>query len=401
MTFILDPELKQYATDLQWQRLEAAAEHGSLRAAARALGVAYNSVFQSKQVVLAKAARHGYSPDHDMVHQLPEGYLLKGTSTLYDSKTGEPKIQWVKSELDKERQHEMFMEMVEGLASTLPRIELSDVPHPHRDTDLMVCYPVGDHHLGMLSWDKETDADWDLMIGEKMLMQAMDYLVQAAAPSEQATVVFLGDFMHYDSFEAVTPSSRNQLDADSRFPKMVRTAVRCMRYLIEVAATHHDHVHVIVEIGNHDLSSSIFLMECLSNIYENEPRITIDTSPMHYHYFHFGKNLIGVHHGHGTKMQNLPLIMAADKPELWGATEHRMWWTGHIHHSKTQAAISAQDFSGCTVESFRVLAPEDAWARQKGYRAKRDMKSITLHREYGEVARHTVNPGMFKTEEET
>jgi hypothetical protein len=133
-------------------------------------------------------------------------------------------------------------------------------------------------------------------------------------------------------------------------------------------------------------------MECLNNVYENEPRITIDTSPMHYHYFHFGQCLVGVHHGHGTKMQNLPLIMAADQPELWGETKYRYWWTGHIHSSKT---LASEDFAGCSVESFRVLPPVDAWARQKGYRSPRDMKSIILHNEYGEVARNTVTPEMI------
>ncbi|MEE8386490.1 MAG: oxidoreductase, partial [Dehalococcoidia bacterium] len=68
----------------------------------------------------------------------------------------------------------------------------------------------------------------------------------------------------------------------------------------------------------------------------------------------------------------------------------------HIHHSKTQAATSAQDFTGCTVESFRILAASDAWGHQKGYRPLRDMKSITFHEEHGEVSRNTVNPEMFK-----
>ena len=217
-----------------------------------------------------------------------------------------------------------------------------------------------------------------------------------APPCGEALIVFLGDFMHYDSFTAETPTSRNALDSDTRYPKMVRAAIRTMRYMIEQALHRHAHVTVIVEIGNHDLSSSIFLMECLSNIYENEPRITVDTSPAHYHYKVFGKNLVGVHHGHGTKMANLPLIMATDMPAEWGNTIHRMWYTGHIHTQKTQAAVSSQDFSGCTVESFRILPPPDAWAAQHGYRSISDMKSIILHHEHGEGSRFTVNPSMLE-----
>ena len=55
-----------------------------------------------------------------------------------------------------------------------------------------------------------------------------------------------------------------------------------------------------------------------------------------------------------------------------------------------------KDFTGCKVESFRILAPKDAWAAEKGYRAQQDMKAIILHKDYGEVARHIVNPEMLK-----
>jgi len=389
-----DQNMRQYCTDKQWETLVALAETGSVKAAAEKLGVSRATVQGARAAATRKAVNHGYSPDHDLTHPLPDGYKMRGSSTLYDAKTGEAKIQWIKSEIDKERQAEMFREFVAAMTDDIPGV----VPMPgpdYTDDSLLACYPVGDHHLGMLSWDKETGADYDLKIGEALLAGATDALMSSMPPCKNALIAFLGDFMHYDSFEAVTPASRNQLDADSRFPKMVRVAIRAMRNLIERAADKHEHVHVIVEIGNHDLSSSIFLMECLHNVYENHPRITVDTSPMHYHYYRYGKVLIGTHHGHGSKMQALPLIMAHDRAKDWGDTEYRHWWTGHIHHSKTQAATSAQDFSGCTVESFRILAPEDAWASQKGYRAISDMKAIVFHREFGEVARHTVNPKML------
>ena len=196
--------------------------------------------------------------------------------------------------------------------------------------------------------------------------------------------------MHYDSFEAVTPAHRNLLDADGRFPKMVRAAIKTIRYMISKALAKHKKVHVIIEIGNHDTSSSIFLMECMHNIYEDEPRITIDRSPSHYHYFRFGKCLIGTHHGDKAKFEKLPLIMAADRSTDWGETEFRYWLTGHIHHD------SVKEFAGVKCESFRVLAAADAYAANAGYRAGRDMKAIVYHKHFGEVARHTVNPRMLQ-----
>ena len=41
----------------------------------------------------------------------------------------------------------------------------------------------------------------------------------------------------------------------------VRVVIRTVRYMIHRALEHHANVHVIIEIGNHDPSSSVFLTE--------------------------------------------------------------------------------------------------------------------------------------------
>jgi hypothetical protein len=423
---MIDERLRPYATEKQWERYCAYVKHGSYGKAALALGIDQGNLRRDVKIVLRRAAQQGYAPRYSLTHEVPEGLTLKGTSLLYDAagnvkeywnKTKvqgrpdeetthvpDPKLitkvstlydqqgqvtqQWVSEKADDAKREAQWRAFAEGLQSELPRAE--PVPGPQRASDsLMACYPVGDHHLGMLSWDKETGADYDLAIGERLLCGAIEYLVNAVPSCEQSLIAVLGDFMHYDGLEAKTPTSGHLLDADSRYPKMVRAAIRSIRFMIKTALVRHSKVHVIIEIGNHDLSSSIFLAECLANIYEDEPRVSIDTSPAHYHYFDFGSCLIGTHHGHGVKMEKLPLIMATDRADVWGRTKHRYWWTGHVHHKQSH------DFEGCSVESFRILAPTDAWAAQKGYRSIRGMKAITLHKEFGEVARHTVNPEMM------
>ena len=379
--------LKPYATPIEARYIDAVIKTGTERRAAEQEGVTHSTIHGAIMRARRRAAAQGYSPEHDMTRPVPDGFHVKGTSTLYDA-DGQIRQQWVKSNIDRERQEEMLREAVEAMASDLPRVKPTKGP-PDTADHLMACYPIGDQHLGMLSWAEEAGEDYDLTIGENVLTGAIDHLVAAAPKCDRAAIVALGDFMHYDSFDAVTPTSKNQLDADSRFPKMVRAAIRCLRYTIKAALTRHKTVHVVIEIGNHDLSSSIFLMECLANIYENEPRVTVDTSPRHFHYFSFGKCLVGIHHGHGAKMAALPLIMATDQPEKWGQSEYRYWWTGHVHHDQVK------DYEGCRVESFRILAPADAWAANHGYRAASDMKAIILHKDYGEVARHVVNPAML------
>ena len=207
-----------------------------------------------------------------------------------------------------------------------------------------------------------------------------------------ALVAVLGDFFHYDSQIAETLASGNPLDADSRPQKMIQVGLRSICYTIDRALQFHNRVHVIFEVGNHDPHSAAFMMETFDLLYRNEPRVRIDTSPRHYHYFRFGKVLIGTHHGHGPKLPELPLIMATDVPDLWGQTIHRYIWVGHVHHAQK---LGQKDYQGASVETFQVLPPNDAWHSQKGYRSKQSMKAIVLHPEYGEVARHTVNPQML------
>lgn len=350
-------------------------EYGEYVAAAKSIGLSSNA-FTNR---VANARARGMD--------VGDGYRVKGTSTLYDAQTGEAKLQWVKTDTDRERQQELFKEAIAALAKDLPRTIIKP-PKPTSDA-LMAIYPVGDHHLGMLSWDKETGADYDLEISENLLIGATNYLVKTTPKCDDAAVIFLGDFLHQDGMVSETPENKNPLDSDSRFGKMIQVAIRSMRYLIEAAARKHMRVRVIVEIGNHDISSSVFLMQVFSNIYENDPRISVDTSPQFFHYLRFGNNLVGVHHGHKVKADKLPLVMAADRASDWGETSFRYWYTGHVHHE------SVKDYTGCRVESFRVLAAADAWTHQMGYRQKRDMKAIVLHREFGEVARHTVNPEML------
>lgn len=373
---------------------------GAVRAAAASEGVPAGSVTGWLDSAIKAAGR---APDWSLWEKpdpegrglfnggAPDGYMVKGRSTYYGP-DGQIGGEWVKTSVDAERQEAMLREALAGMADKLPRAKPTKGPKKAAP-DLLACYVVSDHHFGMLAWGEETgDEDYNLEIAEGLLTGALDHLVNVTEPCEQALIVFLGDLFHYDSFDSLTPQSRNLLDSDTRYPKMVRAAVRSARQLIRSALAHHTSVNIIVERGNHDPASSIFLMEALQNVYENEPRVSIDTSPQKFHYHRFGKNLVGVHHGDTVKSKDLPLVMAHDRARDWGETEHRFWWTGHVHHDATQ------EYPGVKCESFRVLASKDAWHSEKGYRSARDMKAIVLHKTYGEVARHTFNPEMLSAD---
>jgi hypothetical protein len=327
--------------------------------------------------------------------QRADGLSVTGTSTLYDM-DGKEVMQWVKTSASSAATDEAREAVYRGIAERIKPLKPRK-PKGQFSQDLCACYPVGDHHFGMLSWKPETGHDWDMDIGERVIRGAMDALIEVTPACDTAFIAVLGDYQHWDGFVPETPKSKNSLDADGRFPKLVEVATRTLRYLIECALNKHKNLHLIVEAGNHDPVSSVFLRVMLAALYEREPRVTVDDSPGSFHYFRFGKVLVGTHHGDTVKIgsrntkagERLPLIMAHDRPDDWGQTKHRYWWTGHVHHDRVI------DHIGCRVESFRVLPPADAWHTESGYRAAREMKAIILHKEYGEVARHSVNPDML------
>ncbi len=384
---MVDEKLKQYATPRQLEIMEAIEREGSQRKAAEALGIARGTIFNAIKAVTRRAAKSGHSPEHSMTRTVPDGFLVKGVSTMY-KEDGTIAAQWVKSAIDRDRQEAIMREAFDAMAADLPKVAPRPAPNEGFDTSLMSCYPIGDAHIGMYSWGEETGEDWDLKIAERLHCTAMAHLVESAPRSEEAVIVNLGDWFHADNMEGVTTRSGHSLDMDSRYAKMASIGIKIMRQCIESALQKHKRVRVINATGNHDDTTSLMLSICLANVYENEPRVFIDTSPAAFHYFRHGKVLVGVHHGHSTKAERLPGVMAADRAKDWGETTARYWWTGHVHHQ------SMKDYSGVSVESFRVLAAKDAYAHWGGYRAPRDMKCIVLHSEYGEVARNTVNPAM-------
>jgi hypothetical protein len=383
MTTQIDERLLDYCnTDRQREYITATNEHGSMRKAAEAIGCHHNKISAAVKSARARAARGGYSPEHGINRPAPDGYMLRCISDMRENELGKPI--WYKIDVDRQRQQEMMVEAIQAMAADLPQIAPSEAPAIEQ-TDLMAVYPLGDPHIGLLSWAQETGQDWDLYIAEQSFCEVFDRLVKTAPHCAEAVIINLGDYFHYDNMEGQTSRSKHSLDVDGRYAKMVQVGVKIIRQMITSALEIHQRVRVINAVGNHDDTGALFLSVCLDHIYENEPRVVVDITPAPFHYVQHGKTMFGVHHGHTCKPANLPGVMASDQAKMWGETTHRYWYTGHIHHD------TKKEFPGVTQESFRTLAAKDAYATWGGYRSGQDSKCIVLHKLHGEVERHTVN----------
>jgi hypothetical protein len=325
-------------------------------------------------------ADRGDAPTH-----VPPGYHVRGTSVLRDGH-GNPILTWEKTAQDKDAQLEALLAAVDTLGEKLPREPMVEAPATDLDSDLLCVYPLGDPHIGLYSWAAETGQNFDLVIAERSLVEAVDRLVMLAPAAETAIVLNLGDFFHSDSQANQTARAHNKLDVDSRWARVLSVGIRTMCRVIDRALEKHGKVVVRCEIGNHDDHTSIVLAITLAHHYADNPRVEINTSPAQFWRYRHGRCLIASTHGHTCKPKNLPAIMAADWPGDWGATEHRRWYVGHTHQEQVQ------EFPGVTVEVFRTLAAKDAWAAAAGYRSRRDMRLHVWHAERGLINWHRTEP---------
>lgn len=323
------------------------------------------------------------SSDPPAFEPVPEGHHVGKVSTLLDSQ-GNVRAQWIQAPHDKIAQEQSFWDACKKHTEEYKGIApLTKAPRS-TDAKTLTLYPLGDPHIGMLSWHEETGQNFDLKIAERDLTEVVRKLVATAPASERAVLANVGDFFHADDDSQLTPGHGHKLDVDCRSGKVFRLGCALMRTLIDLLLKKHKAVDVRNVPGNHDPKTSRMLAMWLAAVYENEPRVLIEPNLDPFSYLEFGANLFGFTHGENVKADKLVGVMATDQKEAWGRTTHRLWVTGHVHHE------SRKEYPGCMVETYNTLAARDYWHHSKGYRSDRKLFAITFDELLGEVARSTV-----------
>ncbi len=350
---------------------EAVTTHGSAAAAARAMNIS-PSTFKDRLA----AEKQGRPV-----------YVVTGRSTLRNAE-GEVVAEWEKTSLDLQAAEEAREAGFRAMAESLPRLKAVAAPRACND-DLCNLYTFTDYHLGMLAWREEGGADWDLKIAERTLIASFNAMVAQSPKASTAVVNIQGDFLHIDGLLPVTPGHGHVLDADSRYSKMIQVAIRAIRSIVSLALQSHRDVHIIICEGNHDESGSIWLRHMFAALYEDEPRVAVNSSELPFYTFAWGETFLGFHHGHKVKNEQLPLLFAAQFRQLWGQTTKAYIHCGHRHH------CDEKEYNGATVVQHPTLAARDAYAARGGWIAERAAQSITYSKRFGQVGRVFVTPEMI------
>lgn len=380
---------KQAAADsLGWTRskmrrhLHRAAERGLLGPAETLPGYAIRQLTSKLEDGTIVQQRKEAGP----IYEPSDTLALKGKTSWVNAE-GRITQQVLMERADAATQRAALEATIAALKEDLPRVNIMPAPQGTQ-ANLLNQFTITDNHFGMLSWREETGSDYDLRIAEQLLLDWFAAAIDLAPDAHTAVLAQIGDLMHHDALESVTPAHRHVLDADSRLQKVIRVVIRTIRRVIDMLLQKHQHVHVIMASGNHDPASSAWLREMLAVMYEDEPRISVDNSPSLYYAYEWGKTALMFHHGHKRGVNNVDATLAGTFRELYGRSKYAYAHVGHRHSDEGRK-------SGLMyIEQHETLAAPDAYAAGGGWLSGRSAKVITYSKDHGEVGRLTLRPEM-------
>lgn len=226
---------------------------------------------------------------------------------------------------------------------------------------------IFDLHFGKHSWEDETGENFDIHIARDIYLNCVSQLLSYANPYsiEKILLPVGNDFFNVDSRLNVTSNGTPQSE-DTRWQKTFKRGRQLIISAVDML-TQIAPVDIIVIPGNHDFERTFYLGDALECWYHSHPNVNVDNRPTSRKYYQYGKNLIGFTHGKDEKIDDLPLLMASEVPQMWSDTKYREWHLGHVHHQKVMKWLSTKEFKGTTVRFMRSLTPNDAWHFQKGF----------------------------------
>lgn len=399
---------------LRWALEVVTAHGGSVSAAARTVGMArqtLDSQYQKAKVLALAGAfgtdpvtpgfeisRISEGPRGKTIEQrpargeqfaVPDGHAIKGVSAFVDA-DGRTIGKWIKTSEDAAQREAAMRAALDAFKDELPRA--APIQGPLFGNEMLLNqYTITDNHLGALAWDEETGGgDYDLAIGERLLVDWFEAAIRCAPPASKAVLAQLGDFLHYDSFKSITPEHGHVLDADSRYPKMVRTAIRVLRRVIGLLLAKYQEVELILCDDNHSPTAEVWLREMFAAFFEDEPRLKVNTHPGTYSYVEHGMVSLFYHHGHRRGIKDVDSVFVGKYREIYGRTKFSYAHIGHLHNDELKTTNLMK------VERHETLAAPDAYAANGGWLSGRSAKVITYHREFGEVGRNVLTPDMVR-----
>jgi hypothetical protein len=286
--------------------------------------------------------------------------------------------------LDEEQILDKIKSLIEDYSPTYKKID-RDFENDH----LLVINPA-DIHIGKYAKELETGNGYDCETAVERVLEGIQGLLEKSAGFGIEKVLFCigNDILHIDNvYNQTTAGTRQDVDGKwwEHFEIALMLYVKCIEMLRHIAP-----VDVLHSMSNHDYQSGFHLAHALKSWFRKDDDVDFDISVAHRKYYQYGSNLIGLEHGDGAKMVNLPLLMAQEQPKMWAETKYRYFYLHHLHHKVKHKWLDAKDYVGVTVEYLRSPSGTDSWHSRKGFTGVPKAVEGFLHeKNSGQVARIT------------
>jgi hypothetical protein len=304
-----------------------------------------NNLINEYRRIVKEAKEHNVNPD-DVKH----GWLKSKDSTLF----------FTNPNYKTEKQNSFRENLIDELKNYSPQFPKL-IREKNKDSYLLVIDPA-DIHIGKLAEAFETGEDYNSQIAVQRVKEGVKGILTKSSGFNIDKILFVGgnDILHIDTPRRTTTSGTPQ-DTDgmwySNFLIAKQLYVDLLEQLISVAD-----VHFVFNPSNHDYTNGFFLADVIQTYFRNCENITFDCSIAHRKYYLYGNSLIGTTHGDGAKQTDLGSLMSIEAKNEWVKSEHRYFYTHHVHHK------TAKDYINITVESLRSPSGADSWHDRNGYK---------------------------------
>ena len=258
--------------------------------------------------------------------------------------------------------------------------------YKHDGGDYLCGLHFADMHLGRMTFPHEVSI-WEQAEEAKRVVDASVEKAQSLGmPIGQWMFAVGNDAMQVDNLKNTTTAGTQQ-EVNTRTENMVRALIDVYLYsinrMLEVAP-----VDVIMVPGNHSRLNCFWLGLYLERAFIDNEDVSVDTSDVDVHFYQWEKNGFAFLHGQGTKLSDLPTLLAMGNPHMLADSKHLRVYRGHYHEKE----LMVWSTHNIVAETLPALTPLSRWEHLKHYMNKRAATVQFFHAERGESGSFPIFP---------
>ena len=315
-------------TDAQREAYEAVQKHGTIRAAARALGKNYTPVHYCYNAAKRKL---------ELDPAIHDSMTAVGTGLV-------PALAWAKTKSEDGTSYSVLLkppqeaesDYIDRLAEAFSDIPVAPpiIQSEHSQEGKIAFFPQSDVHMGVEITADRGGVDYSPDIALERMKDGFAQTHAAIPPCETAIILDNGDLTHANDDKDATPRSDHRLKVTNSHRKNLALSATAKAWQIDMALQRSARVIYRSNRGNHDPNTPDAVGLALQHRYHNEPRVVIDQTERDTWIYQRGAIFLSAHHGHGIKPEKLAANIPPNFPLEFGASRFWYLFTGHLHNPR-------------------------------------------------------------------